>query len=84
MITRRPNHSVLRTAVDTAVPGLSQSPLSQTQAFAKSVTMKLGSAYFRHSLIKLGILSVAMPFILWDFFTSKDTESDPGSGGLHF
>ena len=41
--------------------------------------MKLGSAYFRHSLIKLSILSVAMPFILWDFFTGKDTRSEPGA-----
>ena len=41
--------------------------------------MKLGSAYFRHHLIKLGILSVPMPFILWDFFTGKDTKSEPGA-----
>ena len=41
--------------------------------------MKLGYTYFRNSLIKLGILSVAMPFILWDFFTGKDTKSEPGA-----
>ena len=41
--------------------------------------MSLGYKYFRSSLIKLMILSVAFPFILWDFFTGKDTKSEPGA-----
>ena len=41
--------------------------------------MKVGYKYFRDSLIKLAILSVAMPFILWDFFTGKDKRSEPGA-----
>jgi hypothetical protein len=45
----------------------------------KATHMKLGYAYFRSNLIKLGILSVAMPFILWDYFTGKDTKSELGA-----
>jgi hypothetical protein len=41
--------------------------------------MKLGYKYYRSSLIKLSILSVAFPFILWDFFAGKDKRSDPGA-----
>ena len=41
--------------------------------------MKLGYTYFRNSLIKLVILSVAFPFILWDYFTGKDSKSEPGA-----
>lgn len=41
--------------------------------------MRPGYSYFRRSLIKLTILSLAMPFILWGFFTGRDKGSDPGA-----
>jgi len=41
--------------------------------------MKLGYQYYRSNLVKLAILSVVVPFILWDFFTGKDTKSEPGA-----
>ena len=41
--------------------------------------MKLGYDYFRRGLIKLTILSLARPFILWGFFTGRDNGSDPGA-----
>ena len=40
-----------------------------------SVVMKLGYQYFRNSLIKLTILSMALPFILWGFFTGREKGS---------
>jgi hypothetical protein len=41
--------------------------------------MKLGYAYYRKRLIKLMILSVPFPFLLWDFFAGQDTKSEPGA-----
>lgn len=41
--------------------------------------MKLGYNYYRSSLIKLLILSCVLPFILRDFFSGKDTKSEPGA-----
>jgi hypothetical protein len=48
-------------------------------AFGGTMTMKLGYAYYRSNLIKLAILSVVMPLILWNFFSGKDTKSEPGA-----
>jgi hypothetical protein len=45
--------------------------------------MKLGYKYFRNSLIKLTILSIAMPFVLWGYFTGRDKGTEPGAIYLH-
>ena len=39
--------------------------------------MALGPVYIRHCLVKLAILSAAIPFILRDYFTGQDTDSEP-------
>ena len=41
--------------------------------------MQLRYKSFRSNLIKLAILSIVMPFVLWDFFTGRDKRSEPGA-----
>jgi hypothetical protein len=41
--------------------------------------MKLGYKFYRSNFIKLMILSIALPFILWDFFHGNKTKSEPAA-----
>ena len=41
--------------------------------------MPLGYKYYRSKLVHLLILSVVLPFILWDFFAGKDSKSEPAA-----